>query len=284
LRVHIVPLIGTIPLAKLAPQHVQRLQHEMADKGLSLATIRLGRAVLGAGLTQAERWGLVARNVVDLVEAPSGSVREADVLSPEQAGRFLEAARGDDYENLYRLLLATGLRIGEALGLRWSDIDAGYRELRVRQQLIELPGKPKTFSEPKSASSKRVVPIIPMAAEALHAQRSRVLRDHLRLADLWQDQDLVFCDELGAPMATRAVRVHLHRATAIADLPATVTPHTLRHSAATYLLAAGVPDRVVMEILGHSSIAMTSRYEHVLSDMLASAGEKLSRFLSTASA
>ena len=85
-------------------------------------------------------------------------------------------------------------------------------------------------------------------------------------------------------MDARDVRLRLNDLAARVGLPATVTPHTLRHSAATYLLAAGVPDRVVMEILGHSSLAMTSRYEHVLSDMLASAGDKLARFVSAASA
>jgi integrase len=280
---HVLPALGSVPLAKLEPQHVQRLQRDMASKGLSLATIRLARAVLSGGLQQAVKWGLLSRSVVTLVDAPVGESAQPDVLSPEQAAALLEAAHGDSYERLYRFLLATGLRIGEALGLRWSDIDPDYRMLRVRQQLVVLPGKPKSFGDPKSKSGRRVVPIIPMAADALHAQRAHVLRQRLRAAEMWQERDLVFCNHVGNPVDAREVRLHLHALAARVGLPATVTPHTLRHSAATYLLAAGVPDRVVMEILGHSSLAMTSRYEHVLSDMLSSAGDKLARFLAAAS-
>jgi len=283
-RVHIVPRFGSVPVAKLSPEHVQRLQRDMEAKGLSPATIALVRAVLGTALRQATKWGLVARNPVPLVDAPSGLNKEAQVLNPEQARRLLEAAVGDDFDNLLRFMLSTGLRIGEALGLRWADIDDSYRELRVRQQLVELPGEPKSFGQPKSASGRRVVPIIPTAADALHAERARMLKHRLRAADLWQDHGLVFCNELGGPYASKRVREHLHRLVATAGLPERTTPHTLRHSAATFLLAAGVADRVVMEIMGHSSIAMTSRYEHVLSEMVAGAGDKLARFFSAASA
>ena len=101
------------------------------------------------------------------------------------------------------LMLATGLRIGEALGLQWSDVDANYRELRVRRQLVEVNGVKPYFGEPKSASSKRVVPVIPAATSALHAQRARYLERRLYARELWQENDLVFSDELGAAAADR---------------------------------------------------------------------------------
>jgi integrase len=268
-------------LARLGPQHIQLLNNELASKGLSSATTALVRATLSAALTQSTKWGLTVRNPVPLVDAPRRTAKEPTPLTPDQARRLLEAARGNKFEHLFAVMLATGLRIGEALGLRWQDVDLDQRHLRVRQQLVYIPGRERDFTEPKSVHGRRVVPLIPAAAASLRSQRARVLEWRLQSHGVWDDHDLVFPDEIGRPLVGATVSYVLKRMLKQAGLPK-FTPHALRHSTATYLLAAGVPDRVVMEILGHSSITMTTRYEHVISTMLSDAAERLTPIFPTA--
>jgi len=281
IRLYITPIVGNVPLAKLGPQHVQRLQKEMSAKGLSPATLALVRATLSAALTQSTKWGLTVRNPVPLVDAPRRTAKEPSPLTPEQARRLMDASRGHEFEHLFAVMLATGLRIGEALGLRWEDVDLERHQLRVRQQLVDLPGREREFTEPKSLHGRRTVPLIPSAVASLRAQHARLLEARLQSLGAWQKNDLVFPDETGRPLVSRRVARCLEQLLSAADLPR-FTPHSLRHSTATYLLAAGVPDRVVMEILGHSSITMTSRYEHVMSSMLSDAAERLAGWLTFA--
>jgi integrase len=274
-RLHIAPTIGNVPLARLGPQHIQRLNTVIASKGLSSASTALVRATLSAAFTQSTKWGLTVRNPVALVDAPRTTAKEPSPLRPDQARRLLEAARGHEFEHLFAVMLTTGLRIGEALGLRWQDVELEQRHIRVRQQLVYVPGRPREFTEPKSVHGRRVVPLIPSAVASLRAQHARVLEWRLQSHGVWQDHDLVFPDEIGRPLVGARVNYVLKRLLKEAGLPK-FTPHALRHSTATYLLAAGVPDRVVMEILGHSSITMTTRYEHIMSTMLADVAERLS--------
>jgi len=211
--------------------------------------------------------------------------------------------------------LATGLRPGEARGLRWADVQFGTPPaIQVRQQVVELNGqrvdrkrkceaktqrgtrctkarlleqrlctlhaggaKRRVFGDPKSHHGRRDVPLIPMAAAAFQAQRRRVAELRLRAGALWQDRDLVFPGTTGEPLVSRTVRDHFARIAKRAGIK-DATPHTLRHSTGTFLLAAGVPDRIVQAILGHGSAAMTRHYQHVLPSMLADAGARLAQF------
>jgi integrase len=281
-RTHIVPAIGSVPIAKLGPLHIQRFQRDLKAKGLAESTTMVVRAVLSAGLTQAEKWGLMARNPVRLVEAPRQTQKEPGVLTPEQAAAILLAVRGQEFHHLFPVMLATGLRLGEALGLRWQDVNLDGQQLQVRNQMLEVTGKGRYLSEPKSQHGRRTIPLIPAAVASLRAQHARMLERRMHAAALWHEQDLVFIDELGEPIVARRAQRSFNRALKSAGLPTTYTPHSLRHSAATYLLAAGVPDRVVMEILGHGSTAMTTHYEHVMSTMLTDAADRLARIFPAA--
>jgi integrase len=264
---HLVPILGKVPLVKLGPEHVQRLQTKLLAKGLSPASVQAARNTLSAALSQAERWQLIPRNPVQLVERPHTEDKEPRVLSRQESDRFLAAARGDDMEYLFMLMLATGLRPGEARGLAWACV--GSETLEVRQQSIDLG---RALAAPKSRHGRRTVPLVPLAHQALAAQRQRPLRGFLN--------DLVFPAADGRPLAARTVRDHF---ALIAERAGIVgaTPHSLRHSTGTYLLAAGVPDRVVQEILGHGSAAMTRHYQHVTSSMLSDAGTRLAAYFET---
>ena len=196
-------------------------------------------------------------------------------LNPAAANRLLEAARGHRLEYLFTFMLATGLRLGEALALRWCDVDLAGGSANVQHTLEYLTGRPWRIAEPKSASGKRVVPLIGSALAGLRAQRDRQQFDQQRVGEAWQDNDLVFPNALGTPVSPTNAYHEFKKLLARAGLPTTHGVHDLRHSTATYLLAAGVDGRIVMSIMGWSQVSMLKRYQHVLSPMLADAATRL---------
>jgi len=274
-RLHIVPVIGKAPVARLSPQDVQKLQTALLAKGLGTNGIDLVRATLSGAMAQAVKWGLAVRNPVPLVDPPHEEEGEPKPLTPEQASALLGVARNHEFEQLFTVMLASGLRIGEALGLRWPDVDLDKRRLQVKQQLTIIPGETWQLTPPKSKSGRRTAPLIPAAVAVLRSQRARVLEYRLRCPTEWPQHDLVFPDELGNALVGRRVERVFKQLLERAGLPTALTPHNLRHSTATYLMARGVPPRVIMEIMGHSSLAMTARYQHLIDGVLDDAAERL---------
>jgi integrase len=156
---YLVPHTGPIPLGKLTPQQVQRMVNALAEQGLAPNTVRNIRAVFRRALNQALKWGLVARNVAALVDTPRIEQQEIAPLDDQQARALLAAIRGHRLEALYRLALSLGLRRGEALGLRWEDIDFEAATLRVVQTLQRTLTKGKIMSSTKNKSTVRTSPI-----------------------------------------------------------------------------------------------------------------------------
>ena len=275
IRLHIAPVLGRHKLAKLQPDQVQQFLNAKRASGLSARRVQFMHGVLRAALNRAVKWQLVSRNVATLVDLPSGPRREIQPLDAQAATALLIAARGNRHEHLFTFLLATGLRLGEALGLQWSDLDMEHGSLTVRHTLVRLPGTPWRLTEPKSTASKRTIPVIGPARVALQAQQARVANMR-RDAPVWHvGNDFVFPTELGTPQSGRDVLGEFKRLLRQAGLPETFRVHDLRHSTATYLTAAGVPPTVIMSLLGHSTLAMTQRYSHVLTPMLADAATRL---------
>lgn len=263
IQTHVIPLLGGIPLAKLSPQHLQHLFHSMQEKGLTRA-VGLAYSVLHKALGQAAKWGLVPRNVAELVERPKVAKKEMRVLSPEEAARFLEAAREDRLYALYVVAVACGLRIGEILALKWEDVDFASGRLQVRRQLQWIDGEPR-FTEPKSAKSRRSIAMAQVVADALKEHKERQEAERQAAGEAWQEWGLVFTTTIGTPLSLSNVRKRsflpiLERA----GLPQ-IRLHDLRHSCATLLLAQGVHPKLVQEQLGHSQISVTlDLYSHVL--------------------
>jgi len=224
---------------------------------MSPTTVRRVHATLRQALQQAMRDGLVSRNVAALVRPPRAAAFTPVGLSPEQARAFLAAVAGDHLEALYWLLLTTGLREGELLALKWSDVNLDGTQLAVRRTLRTRGGE-QFLEEPKTASSKREVMLTGHMVDLLRRHRAAQRVQRLRVADLWQDQDLVFCDGVGRPLSPYRLlrtefRGHLRRL----GLPAAMRLHDLRHAFATMLIADGVPVSTVSSILGHSRISTT---------------------------
>ena len=277
-RAHLVPVLGRYTLERLRPSDVEALIVAKREAGLSTSTVRTIYSVLRAALDIAVRDGLVRRNVAVAVKRPAVERRDAAYLSGEQAQRLLDVIRDDRLEALYRLMLATGLRRGEALAVHWQDVDLDGGALRVRWTLSRT-SRGLEVGEPKTERSRRTVPLPRAAVEALRAHRTRQLAERLVCASVWQDAGLVFCTEVGGLLEPRNVLRRFDALALRAGLEG-VHLHTLRHSAASFLLAAGTHTKVVQEQLGHSSYAITADiYSHVAPAQAREAADRMDEAL-----
>lgn len=262
-RKHITPTLGRIELGKLTPAQVQALLRLKEREGaLSPRSVAYIRTVLRVALNRALKWGYVDRNVAALTDPPRQERTERTPLTPEQARAFLHEAEGDRFEALYLITALLGLRLGEGLGLRWQDIDLDSATLRVRQAVQRVDGH-LIIKEPKTSKSRRTLTLPSVAVENLRRHRDRQAFE-AGSARIWHEQGLVFTNSIGGPLEPSNVLKHYKATLRAAGLPEQRF-HDLRHYAATFMLAQGVPMRVVMDILGHSQMATTADlYAHVM--------------------
>ena len=266
-------------LSQLGPQHVQRLLNAKGATTLAPRTVAYIRSVLRQALRQAERWGMVSRNVASLATPPRISRREIQPLGPDEARIFTEAIRGDRLEPLYLLALGTGLRQGEILGLAWATSTWRLPRSPCVMHFSVSAGAWSWFR--RSLSSRRVVALPGFVVDALHAQHLRQRRDRLLAGSRWQQDDraLVFTTTVGTPMDGIAVTRRLQAILRTAGLPRQRF-HDLRHACASLMLARGVAPRVAMETLGHSQISLTlNTYSHVIPALGRSAAEEMDALL-----
>ena len=271
-RLHIIPVLGHHKLQHLSAQHVQAFYTKKSQEGLAALTVRSFHTLLHKALETAMKWNLVPRNVCQAVSPPRRERFEVTPLTLAQIQKLLSALEGHRLEALFTLALATGMRRGELLGLKWQDIDLTRGKLQVRRVLTripsKMPGKGYTEAEPKTQKSRRTIVIASFALKALQEHHIRQTAEKKQAGRFWQEHDYVFCTSLGTPLnPTRDVLDLLKAFLKKADLP-DIRFHDLRHSAATLLLSLGVHPKVVQEILGHSQITMTMDiYSHVLPSM-----------------
>lgn len=262
---HLVPALGRLKLSDLRPLHVERFITAQHDKGLAAATVAKHYWTLHKALDRAVAWGKLARNPADQVEKPGlqeSSVRTFDV--GEQA-RILGRAAGTWQYGPIVLALATGMRRGEIVALRWRDVDLAGSVLAVRGSLEESSAGVELGATKTDAAVRRVR--IPESVASLLADHREKQRQLYAAVSSYRDQGLVFCAEDGRPKRPSTVTAgfaRLCRSLSIEDAHF----HCLRHTFATEMLGAGVPVKVVSEMLGHASPATTLRiYAHVLADM-----------------
>ena len=279
LRTHVLPQIGKLKLVNLSPDDLDERYADLLKEGLSPTYIRLIHAVIHRGLSHAERRDLVGRNVASLVTPPRVSRKEVVALLPEEASRFLVATEDDRLHALYVVAIHTGMRLGELCGLRWKDWSEG--SISVRQQVSRIYGE-WHYSPPKTKAGRRMITLSSAASEALRQHRLRQTEERLAAKD-WADNDLVFCDTRGGPMErTNLMRRSFKPALKRAGLPR-IRFHDLRHTAATLLLAGGIHAKVVQEMLGHSSVAITlDVYSHTTPNLQAEAAAKMDDLLPAA--
>lgn len=275
---HLVPTLGKIRLDQLTPRHVQEMMNNRLAAGFSTKTVAYVHQVLRTALGVAVRWDMVSRNVARLVDRPRIQRKEINPLSPDDARKFLAAVRGHRLEALFSVALALGLRQGEALGLRWQDIDFAAGTMTVRNQLQRIDGK-LILVAPKTEKSRRTLVMPALIVERLREHEKHQVAEKLWAGSKWTETGLIFANRFGGPTQARRVIEQFHKALDDAGIRR-IRFHDLRHSCATLLLVQGVSPRVVMEVLGHSEIALTmNAYSHVVPELQREAAQRMQDIL-----
>ena len=276
---HLSPApLGTTSLAKLRKTHIDGLIVALRKRGLSDSTVRQVYTVLRAILEDAKLDGLVAENAAVKVPRPRIARTEAKHLSATEVAAVLKAADGLRYRPVLVLIAATGLRRGEALGLRWDAVNLDDGTVKVSATLGRVDGE-LLSTEPKTTRSRRTVPVSPAIVKLLKAQRAAQAAERLHAGDQWKDSGLVFTNEFGGPVDPRNLLRTIELAAKKAKVE-NVGIHTLRHSAAVAWLESGVHIKAVADLLGHSSIAITGDiYGHSTDSMARAAIDGLTSAL-----
>ncbi|HYW88826.1 MAG TPA: site-specific integrase, partial [Chloroflexota bacterium] len=245
---YVTPELGRVTLNQLTAAHLRRLYAKLRERGLAVATVSLIHTVIHRALRDARRDGLVGKNVAEDT-APASPRRDASgrAFTPDQLRILDQAIVGHQHEQLWRVLLLTGLRIGEAAALRWSDVDLDSGRLHVHRSYRRTLAGP-VLSAPKTARGRRTIPLGAAGLRALRAQR--------QTAPPWTSDALVFPNRLGAPLRADKVLAEFKEVLAAAGLPKRRL-HDLRHTFATGLFARGVSHRAAQELLGHARLEMT---------------------------
>lgn len=257
------PHIGHFKLDALRHEHIQQAYAELL-KGLSPVSVNRVHRSLKTALRHAARIGLLGNNPIERVTPPRLPRKEMRPLTPDEVETFLAHTADDPLHALWVLLVTTGMRIGEATALTWSDVDLDAGILQVRRTVKRVKGEGLTIGDVKTPHSRRQIILASGATQALrrHQEQQELAREVAGKA--WVEHRLVFCTATGRPVDAGSVSHAKDRALAAAGLPR-VRTHDLRHTAATYLLSQGVHPKVVQDLLGHSSITLTmNTYSHVL--------------------
>lgn len=308
LRRYLIPLLGRHRLDKLRPEHVDQAWAELAARGLAPATVRQSHRILSRALTVAVRRGHLSRNPCQLIDGPAVTRAEVPALTPTQARALVTSAAQDRLASRWTVAVALGLRQGEALGLVWDDVDLDAGTLRVRRAIqrqqvrhgcaragqgwacgkrrgADCPqrhGGGLVVVEPKSARSHRSVAMPSELVAQLRARRTAQLQERLAAGTAWRGGalgDLVWTQLDGGPIDHRADWQAWRELCDRAGVPR-LRVHDARHTAATLLLVQGVPARVVMGVLGHSTIQLTlDTYSHVVPELAEQAAQAMSTAL-----
>ena len=295
-RLYIIPVLGQERVRTLTPRHVAGMLRFLATeyerpgtddgtgkpiRGVSPHTQRIARSVLRRALRHAQQQGIVTRNVAAIASGVRIDSAEGRTLTPDQARTLLTSLQGARLEGAFTVALALGLRLGELLGLAWPDVDLdGTRpKLTVRAQVKRHGSAGLALEDAKTRTSRRTVHLPASVAAALRTHRARQAAERLKAGELWEPLplgvDLVFRTPAGTAIDPANFRHACYRATEAAGV-GRWSPHQLRHSAASLLLAQQVPLKVVSELLGHSSIRITADvYTHLLEPSRQEAAEAM---------
>ena len=309
-RLHIAPALGRISLSKLTTRHVRTFLNEKQDAGLSSRTVQYLHAVLRKSLNVALKDQMVIRNVAALVEPPRVSAREVQPLTPDEARRFLEAVHADRLEPLLTVAISLGLRQGEALALRWKDVNletgrlsVHYALQRFRPRKKGLNGveesmpqaKPKPpaeihLVEPKTKKGRRTIDLPQVTCSSLAAHLMRQADERRLAGSRWTvpmvhcegrlepADDFVFTTSIGTPLEGRNVTKRFQLLLEKANIPRHRF-HDLRHTAATLLAVQGVHPKAIQSVLGWDQVAMVDRYAHFVDEMRTEAATQMDAIL-----
>lgn len=280
---YVIPYLGSVRLVELTPAHVQTMLTRLAQREppLSPRTRKYARDVLSYALGRAVKWEVIDRNVARLADPPKVPRSKIVPLTEDEARQLLDVVKGHPLEALYSVALAVAVRQGEALGLRWSDVDFNRGQVTIQVALTVVDGEYR-LKEVKTGERGRVLALPRVAMKALE-ERRRIQQEERRGAGFgWKGNklDLVFTTSVGTPLDRWNVRRQFQMFLSRAGLPHKRF-YDLRHTSASLLLAQGVPLKVISEILGHASIRTTADvYTHLTTAQHRDAAEKMSSILS----
>lgn len=276
-RLHVLPSLGRVSLGKLRPLQLEDLYQRLEAKGLSRQTILHVHRVMFTALKQGVRWQLVTRNVAEAVTPPRPVRRHVAPFTSQHADAVLTAVAETDLAPAVALALGTGMRRGEVLGLRWSDVDLTSGEARITQTL-QATADGMCFVPPKTHRSARTIALPPFVLDALKQQRSHQGARRLAAGTAWQDFDLVVDRGDGAPLPPWAISQRFRSLMSKSGID--LSFHGLRHAHASLMLEAGIHLKVVSERLGHSNIGITADlYTHMAKALDQEAAAKLGALL-----
>ena len=302
-RLHVEPALGKVALSKLTTQQVRTFLNERQDSGLSSRTVQYLHAVLRKSLNVAVKDQALIRNVAALVDPPRVMAKEVQPLVPDEARRFLKAVEGDRLEALFTVAVSLGLRQGEALALRWQDVNLETGKLRVRYALQWYkPGKAETpagelrkpteihLVEPKTKKGRRTIDLPQVTRSALAAHQMRSTEERRLAGSRWTvpmvhcegrlepTDDFVFTTGIGTPLEGRNVTKRFQTLLKDSKIPRHRF-HDLRHTAATLLAVQGVHSKAIQAVLGWDQVAMVDRYAHFVDEMRKDAATKMDAIL-----
>lgn len=270
---HILPELGRKHLRKVDRADVQTMLDRVAEKGgIGPRSVQNVQAVIRSALNDAIKWDMIDSNPANHTSIARVPKTHRTGLTFEQGKTLLAEVDDDRFQALYVLAAVCGMRRGECLGLRWSDVDYEKREIRIRQQVIVIGNRP-TITRLKTDGSSRTMPMLSMVESALRRRYALLEEERAFAGSAWQEHDLVFPSRVGTPYQPtnlhKQYKAHLRRA----GLP-DVSFHSLRHTAASFLVALNVHPRIAMSLLGHTNIRTTMEiYSHAQQDDLREALE-----------
>ena len=277
-RVWIVPTIGQVPLGSLTVNDINRLLLKMKAAEKAESTRRNCYTTLRKALDDAVVNGLLANNPAHRIRQPGVNRHEARFLTAVEVTQLLRAAESHRYGNVLRFILGTGLRRGEALALRWGDVDLDNALAKLHGSLTRR-GNQLVVSGVKTKASRRTVALSPAMVDLLRRHKAVQASERLRAGNVWRDGGFVFMTADGGAVEPQNVLRTVREAAAKAGLDG-VTVHSLRHTYATAALLSGVALKVVSTNLGHASIQITAdTYGHVTDDAARAADVKVAQAL-----
>jgi integrase len=263
-RDYIIPALGEIKLSDLRLDVVEAHYQTLTKKGLSSRSVRFVHMILHKSLNDAIRRGYLSRNPIQGAILPRRDQKEMQILDEDEVMRFLIVVQDNRREALYNLAVKTGMRQGELLALKWSDLDWKRSTIRVQRQVQRIPGKGMVFRFPKTRSSRRAIQLGEQTLDTLRNQLTRLELEKAVAGERWQEHNLIFPSTVGTPMGSSNLHKDFKKQLQKAKLR-DIRFHDLRHTAASLMLNHGVPVLVVSKILGHSKTSTTlDVYGHLI--------------------
>lgn len=282
---HVIPEFGNMLLSKLQPIHIQALYNKKLKEGrvdgkggLSAKSVIYIHRVLRKALSQAVKLQILSKNPADFVDIPKNKSYEVKILKEDEIQSLLNAFKNTDIFIPVALAISTGLRRGEALALRWSDIDFENKTLSISQNIVPLK-RGYIFTTTKSEKSRRTILITDNIIKLLEQQKELQEKNKKLLGEIYKDNDLVSCYPDGAPFNPSSFS-HMFAKVLKKNNLSHIRFHDLRHLNATLMLKSNIPPKIASARLGHSSIGITlDLYSHVINEMQEDAANKLDNII-----